>query len=151
MRATQKALDDICRAALAVPTEKLAWTPGGEARSALAQMQEVASSATWVLNIATERKPPVFDEHALREAKRVQASYDTLEKCIAAAQSSTGALCQAIAQFPDRDLDEEIQLPFGGGVIMTMADVLGMHQWNLVYHLGQINQIQLMLGDRQMH
>jgi hypothetical protein len=34
---------------------------------------------------------------------------------------------------------------------VTIADVLGMHYWNLTYHLGQINQIQMMLGDRQMH
>lgn len=32
-----------------------------------------------------------------------------------------------------------------------MADVLFLHSWNLTYHLGQINQLQLMLGDREMH
>jgi hypothetical protein len=42
-------------------------------------------------------------------------------------------------------------MPFGGGVVMTMADILSLPSWNMVYHLGQINQIQLMLGDREMH
>jgi len=36
-------------------------------------------------------------------------------------------------------------------MIMTMADVLMLQRWNLTYHLGQINQIQLMLGDAEMH
>jgi len=29
--------------------------------------------------------------------------------------------------------------------------VIGKHAWNLAYHQGQINQIQLLLGDKQMH
>ena len=57
----------------------------------------------------------------------------------------------AISDFPEGKLDEEITLPFGGGMTMTMADLLGLPYWNTVYHLGQINQIQLMLGDREMH
>ena len=34
---------------------------------------------------------------------------------------------------------------------MTLADVMMLCYWNIVYHLGQINQIQLMLGDEEMH
>ena len=151
MRATQKALDDVCRAAMAVPADKLDWVPLGEARPVLSQMQEMATAGTWFIPIVRDRKPPEFDEHARREAIRLRRSYDTLEKCVEAARSSTSELCQEIAAFPDSALEEEMRLPFGGGVVMTMADVLGMHQWNLVYHLGQINQLQLMLGDREMH
>ena len=44
-----------------------------------------------------------------------------------------------------------MSLPFGGGMTVSMADVLMMHYWNATYHLGQINQIQLMLGDKAMH
>jgi hypothetical protein len=34
---------------------------------------------------------------------------------------------------------------------MTFAEILSLHHWNMVYHLGQINQIQLILGDKVMH
>jgi hypothetical protein len=151
VRATQKALDDVCRAALSVPADKLEWVPMGDARSVLSQMQEVATAGAWFIPLVRDRKPPEFDEHARREAVRLRRSYDTLEKCVEAARNTTSDLCQAIADFPDVALEDEMQLPFGGGVVMTMADVLGMHNWNMVYHLGQINQIQLMLGDRDMH
>ena len=151
VRATQKALDDVCRAALSVPPDRLEWIPMGEARHVLSQMQEVATAGTWFIPIIRDRKPPEFDEHARREALRLRKSYDTLEKCIEGARTSPSILGQAIAAFPDNALEDEMRLPFGGGVLMTMADVLGMHQWNMVYHLGQINQIQLMLGDREMH
>ncbi len=151
VRATQKALDDVCRAALSVPADKLEWVPMGDVRTVLSQMQEVATAGSWFLPIVRDRRQPEFDEHARKEAVRLRKSYDTVEKCVEAARNSTSDLCIAIAAFPDSDLEDEMRLPFGGGVVMTMADVLGMHQWNLVYHLGQINQIQLMLGDKEMH
>lgn len=151
VRATQKALDDVCRAAQSVPEDKIEWIPMGDARSVLSQMQEVATAGAWFIPLVRDRKQPEFDEHARKEAIKIRQSYDTLDKCIEAARNSTSDLCQAIAAFPESALEEEMNLPFGGGVVMTMADVLGMHNWNLVYHLGQINQIQLMLGDREMH
>ncbi len=151
VRSTQRALDDVCRAALAVPAEKVEWVPLGDVRSVLSQMQEIATAGNWFLPIVKDRKPPEFDEHARKEAMRLRQSFDTVEKCVEAAKDSTSNLCRAISAFPDSALEEEMRLPFGGGITMTGADILGMHQWNMVYHLGQINQIQLMLGDRDMH
>jgi hypothetical protein len=151
VRQTQKALDDICRSALAVPADKLEWSPGGSARPVLSQMQEIATSASWFIPLVRDRQVPEFSEHAMVEARRLMLSHDTLEKCIEAARQTTSELCQVIAAFPDDRLEDEMTLPFGGGIVATMADVLGMHTWNMTYHLGQINQIQLMLGDRAMH
>ena len=151
VRSTQKALDDVCRAALAVEAEKHDWEPMGHARSVLSQMQEIAASGTWFLPIFRDMKAPEFDEHARKEAVRLRQSYDSVDKCVEAAKISMGELCQAIADFPDELLDHEVQMPFGGGMTLTMADTLSMPGWNMTYHLGQINQIQLMLGDREMH
>ncbi|MBN9501006.1 MAG: hypothetical protein BGO01_14390 [Armatimonadetes bacterium 55-13] len=151
VKQTQKAADDICRSALAVPLDKSDWAPGGEARSALNQMQEVATQVAWFLPILRDRQMPDFDEHARKEAVRIRQSYDTVEKCVAEVRRSTSELSQVIATFPDSAMEDEITLPFGGGMVLTMADVLGLPYWNMVYHLGQINQIQLLLGDREMH
>lgn len=151
VKQTQKAVDDICRSAEAVPTDKAEWLPGEAARSVLSQMQEVAAQAKWFLPVIQERAVPAFDGHAIEEAKRLRESFDSIAMCAEASRESTVALCQAISEFPEDKLDEEITLPFGGGMTMTMGDVLGLPYWNMVYHLGQINQIQLMLGDREMH
>lgn len=151
VKQTQKAVDDICRSAEAVPLDKAEWLPGEAARSVLSQMQEVAAQAKWFLPVIQERTVPVFDRHAIEEAKRLRESFDSISMCAEVARESTVALCQAISEFPEDKLDEEITLPFGGGMTMTMGDVLGLPYWNMVYHLGQINQIQLMLGDREMH
>jgi hypothetical protein len=151
VRMTQKALDDVCRAALAVEPDKVDWTPGGEARSVLSQMQEIAMAGKWFLPIIRDREVPEFGGHAQREAVRLRKSYDSLEKCVDGARATTSDLCTAILEFPDEHLEHEMQVPFAGGAVMTMADLIAMHYWNTVYHLGQINQIQLLLGDKEMH
>ena len=148
VRQTQKALDDIARAARAIPADRADWSPGGESRSALNQMQEVSTAANWFLPMVRDRTLPKFDEHAREEAAKLRQSFDDIERCIDAGRTSTSDLCQAIQAFPDSQLEEEMTLPFG---TFTMADILGLHYWNLIYHLGQINQIQLLLGDRAMH
>ncbi|MFZ4507449.1 MAG: DinB family protein [Fimbriimonas sp.] len=150
VRATQKALDDVERAALATPDDRRAWSPGGQSRSVLGQMQELARAATWLLPIIEHGQVPNFDNHARREAEEALA-FDTVEECIQAARESTSELCRAILETPDEDLEEEIKLPFGGGMILTLAEVIDLHRWNLIYHLGQINQIQLIIGDGEMH
>ncbi|CAN5516559.1 hypothetical protein BH11ARM2_BH11ARM2_30230 [soil metagenome] len=143
---TLGSLDDVCRAALAVPTDKADWSPGGEARSTLDQMREVATGAELFLPLVRGDGMPDFSVHM-----RTRAGLIDVESCAALARESTSNLCREIAAFPDERLDEEIALPFAGGVRWTMAELLGKHHWNLTYHLGQISQIQLMLGDRAMH
>ena len=75
----------------------------------------------------------------------------TVDECVEEARRTTSELCRSIMDFPDQGLEEEVTLPFGQGLTLSMADLLYLHAWNLTYHHGQINQIQLMLGDHEMH
>lgn len=145
VKMTQHALDDVCRAALAVPVDKRDWSPGGKARSTVNQMREIASTPSVMI--------PIFQgAHSSRhETGRIPGSPDTVEQCVEVARSEFGRMCQIISAFPDIRMDEEIQTPFEEGSLITMADALMLPYWNLAYHLGQINQIQLMLGDSEMH
>ena len=146
VKLTQKAVEDVCRAALAVPEDKRSWSPMGEARSVLSQMQEIATQPAFFVPIIRDGQTPAFDEHAREQALKLRQSFDSVEKCIEAARKATTELCQAMAAVPDARLEQEMTLPFGGGMTLTMADILAMPSWNTIYHLGQINQIQLMLG-----
>jgi len=148
---TQRAVEDVCRTALALPEDKGDWSPGGDARSALNQMQEIAMQGAWFLTIIREGNMPAFGGKAMKEVDRIGVTHGTLPACVEKAKETTAQLCQAIIEFPLDRLDDEVVLPFGGGIAMTMADVIALPYWNMIYHLGQINQIQLMLGDREMH
>ena len=117
----------------------------------LGQMREIASSGYFFIPILKDRKPPVFSGEAMRETQSRMDSFETVADCIASARIVTGEINTLILAIPDDELEKEIDLPFGGGMRVTIADVCGMHYWNMVYHLGQINQVQLMLGDRDMH
>lgn len=151
VRMTQRALQDLIRAAEAFPSDRLEWSPAPTGRSALSMMQEAATSARWLLPLIESGSMPAFDDHARREAAALRASYDDLPKCVAASLAGTGELCRAILALPDSQLEQEIQVPFGGGTMMTLADVSSLHYWNLVYHLGQLSYIQTLYGDLEMH
>jgi len=151
VRITQKALDDVCRAATAVPIEKQDWVPMGEARSVLNQMQEVAVAANWFHDIIQDLRVTREPERDIDEMMNRARELKTVDECVETARKTTAELCRAISTFPPEALDLEVTLPFGEGQTASMADMLYMHAWNLTYHLGQINQIQLMLGDREMH
>ena len=151
VRQIQTSLDDVVRAARAVPEDRLDWSAGGLSRSVLSQMQEIAVSGAFFLPVIRDGSMPELDDHGRRELLRLRQSYDTLEKCVDAAQAGNASLCAVVMDLPDARLDEEVWLPLGGGMNLTVAEVIGKHSWNLIYHLGQINQIQLMLGDRTMH
>ncbi len=150
VRQTYRALEDICRAALAVPEERHDWGPEG-ARSALSQMQEIALAPKWFIPIIAHRGVAAAGDHADKARQATRRTFATIQECVEEARSGTNELCDAIASFPDDELDREVQLPFGPGLTVTMAEVLGLHYWNMTYHLGQINYIQTLLGDREMH
>lgn len=149
VRRTQSALDDIVRAAKAIPSQQIDWSPGGAARSTLAQMREIAQTGDRFLPLIAG-DAHVFEGHAAREEAAISGS-EGLDDLVAQARSGVARLCQAIMAIPDAELEGEITLPFGGGMVMTLADALGLPAWNMTYHLGQINQIGLILGDRRMH
>ncbi|MCU0317133.1 MAG: DinB family protein [Fimbriimonadaceae bacterium] len=149
VRMTHKALDDLLRAVEALPEDKRDWKPGPTGRSALDQLQECALVPMLYSKILQEREAPSRDDHVQfrRQAKELK----TFEACREAAMTQTSAFCALVLDFPDEDLEFEMNLPFNGGMNLTLADLVALHYWNLSYHLGQVNYIQTLLGDPNMH
>ena len=149
VRMTQRALADLVRSVEAVPVDKQDWHPAEHARSALDQLREVAVVPQFHLMLLRDGHMPTGADHA--RFREEAATLLTVEEAVKAAMTSTNDLCEIISTFPDDRLEEEITLPFGGGMHVSMADVLTIHYWNMVYHHGQVNYIQTLLGDREMH
>jgi hypothetical protein len=146
VKQTQRALDDVLRAVEAIPVDKQGWKPAETARSSLELMEEMANFPVFLLPIVEKGFVPDFGDHG--EFKK---TFDSYEASRSAAVEGNTRLCNAISSFPDSRMEEEVTLPFVGGLVMTMADVLGLQLWNLTYHHGQLNYIQTILGDLEMH
>jgi uncharacterized damage-inducible protein DinB len=148
IKVTQRAVSDLVRAVESLPPDRADWSPPG-ARSALDQLWEVALVPEALINFL-EGDQGAFEGHAqkMRSQRRAAGALDDLAQ---RAVSETARLCAYIASCPDHLLEEELTLPMGGGTTWTRADLLMHHYWNAVYHLGQVNYIQTMLGDLDMH
>jgi hypothetical protein len=150
IRMTREALEGIFRTARHVPSDKIDdWSPMGEARSVLSQLIEIALSPSYLTPLA-EGRAPKMDEAAVEARKKAESSIHTLDDAERVAQANFEDFYAAVACVPDDDLDKEQKIPWRDAPI-TRADALFTAYWNIVYHMGQINYIQMMLGDREMH
>jgi len=148
---TQRALDDLIRAVDAMDPESREWVPAATSRSALHQLRELAVSTTLLTKVIKSGTGGHLDAHARAVSGDMLDSVTTYEEARDKTRDGTAEVCSLIANFPDDQLEDDVVLPFGGGIRLTMADCLGLHYWNLVYHCGQVNYIQTMLGDLKMH
>lgn len=142
---------DLVRTVRAMPADKLDWKPMEEGRSALDQLQEVAQMPTFLAAVLQARAMPNFNPQQMGEARQARKAWTTVDACEEQLKKNDAALFKAIRNFPDEELEKTVTLPFGGGMVRSMADIMLTHYWNATYHLGQINYIQTLLGDRDMH
>ena len=141
---TEVITEGLCRTIRAIPEDKLDWKPFDNGRSALDQMQECAVSPEIFLR-ALNGGGYVYTD----DLKDKRKALKTVGEAEAALRNNTAELLKNIRELPDSRLEEPIDLPWGA--TWRLVDVANMHFWNLTYHVGQINYIQTMLGDFDMH
>lgn len=145
---TADAYARLLRAARAVPSERAQWTVNEHGRSTLDQVQEVAVITRSFPAIVRAASFASFDRSAFDAAK---TEMPTLEAAIAAVDAALPELLDVIRGYPVDQLEDPIMLPFRGGTPSTMARLLAMPAWNTTYHDGQVNFIQRLYGDLEMH
>ncbi len=151
IRTIDRSLSDLFRNARAMPEDKLVWKPAEANRSGLEILQECAQSLAWP---RTMLKPGAFSgdmSEAFAAAQSERESWTTVEACEQAARAKWVETRQFILDYPEDDLDRQIPLPFAPDLVLSVAEILSSPYWNLTYHLGQLNYVQLMYGDREMH
>lgn len=148
---TEKSFKDIFRTARAVPEDKLSWKPAESSRSALEQLQECAQSPIWSVGLLNDRQVPDFTPEMFEQFRTERAAWTTVDACEAEALNRLPKLLDAIDRFPESDMQQTLFLPFGAGQAFAYWEIMMFAYWNAVYHTGQINFIQTMYGDMQMH
>ncbi len=147
---TEQAVKSLFDTARYVPADKLEWKPLDNGRSCLDQLQECAQAPTWFQSILETRQVQEFDPAKYEEMRVARRQWDTLEKCEEVCRTNTAKLIETIRNFPDEHLSTGIPHPFAPGETIKLAHVMLWHYWNTVYHIGQINYIQTLLGDFEM-
>jgi hypothetical protein len=149
IKLTKGAVDMLFNNARHIPADKLDWQPMGEARSVMSQVIECAGAAYFFASVLKGEPMDMNDPAQQEKRKQFEASLTTIEAVEDAARKSHEILYSVIASVPDGDLDELCPMPWNPN--NTKADIIFAPYWNLVYHIGQINYLQLMLGDTEMH
>lgn len=147
---TQSAVNNLFMSAKRVPADKLDWKPLELGRSVIDQLQECAMSANWSIQLLKERAFPDLSPEIMAEYENTRKQWTTLEQCEGACRAATDQLLDAIRAFPEDDLGTKIHVPFGPNHDWSIYDAMGLHAWNCTYHMGQINYIQTLYGDKSM-
>lgn len=148
---TQQALTALFRTARHVPADKWLWSPMGAARSAQSQVAECALTPLLYLSLLDGPFFDMSDPEVRTRGEEMMATLDTVDAAEAAAQQQYASLYARFESLTDADLEKTVHLPFGGGRDVPMADFIFLPYQNIVYHTGQINYLQTMLGDQEMH
>lgn len=145
---TRDVADSLVRTVQAMPAEKQTWKPLDVGRNAHDMVVECAAANFFVADALSHREIPQMDPHK-RDELRAQA--DTMDKALPLLRESVERLIRAQENFPDEFLPQTVTLPFGAGLTRSFAWVMMIGYWNMAYHLGQINYIQTLYGDMDMH
>lgn len=150
-RMTREALEALFRAARHLPEDRLDWTPMGEARTLRTLLYECAMTTPFYIAAAQGRMEEfasLAPDEAMQELwRRRSEAAGILEGAEAVARETFDELCKALEAVPDVRLRDLQPHPMDPSRQATTADLLFLAYWNLVYHTGQINYLQTMLGD----
>jgi hypothetical protein len=152
IKMTKEAVNGLFKTAGHVPADKQNdWKPMGEARSTLSQVTECALTPHFFVQLLKGESIDFASPEADAKRKQAEAAITSIEIAEEAARKNYEMFYAVIAEIPDSALDEEHSVPWNPTEKVTTADVLFFPYWNIVYHIGAINYIQLLLGDTDMH
>ncbi len=137
-----QATADLETALMRLPEDKRHWSAGGDARTAIDMLAEVAIvNGDAAEMIETRKGMANFDLEGLARHKAgLWADWPKLKSLL---DENTARVVAAIRTVPDADLQSEIAMPWGP---MTLTQIMEYPYWNAKYHEGQINFIASMLG-----
>ena len=144
------AMESTIAAARATAPDKLTWSPDGKSRSALAQLCECGQACEWFTHILDARGEGVgFDPESFKEAQIAQRRASNIDVVEADVRAHTAAFCEALLNLPAEDGSKQVELFPGFHLSLNHLMLLPLE--NFAYHQGQINYIQTLYGDKDMH
>ena len=125
-----------------LPDDKLAWVPMGQAKTPLLIMAECAGALKWVASELRGQSDPGVYERVM------QGTYTSREEVLALLAEAEAELYGAMEALTAEQLAETRQVFWGQA---TVGELLWTGATHTIYHAGQLNYIQTLLGDTEMH
>lgn len=147
---TRRAAAAVFKAARAVPADKLEWSPNELGRSVLDQARECAMCPEWAVQVITGEMPEWTDE-LQAQMKATMDGWKTIDDCQRECDTRLAKLEELYRSLGDDRLSETKWLPYDGGRDFTVLEMMEYPRWNFDYHEGQINYVQTLYGDKDMH
>jgi hypothetical protein len=135
------------RAALAVHEDKLSWKPLDNGRTVLDALGSAAQAPLLCAAILRGERPSpaMFPQ---MEAERASWTRDDALRHL---EGNTEALLEALQKVDDAKLDEPLFLPMGGGKTLPLGAWALMAYRSFAARTAQINYIQTLYGDFELH
>lgn len=146
LSAALKAREDFVRAARAVPEARRQWCPGALTPHVIHIVAHAAAANTFLAAIIGDQPLPYRTQD---EQSAAVEGCTTLEMAETFLNRSVTAVCDAIATVAPERLAEQIMMPWGER--MSLALSLMAPAQHMRYHEGQVNYIQVLLGDDEYH
>ncbi|MHB0911959.1 MAG: DinB family protein [Armatimonadota bacterium] len=134
---TMETAQTLCKDATYIPEERLDWSPMDYGKSANAILSECAKANFQIAAAIRGGSPKEAGEGA---------DFTALKDYVI---DSAQKVCETIDSLSDSDLEADVQMPWGA--IMPMSVAIFLPSSHMSYHDGQINYIQLLLGDTRFH
>ncbi|MBC7529676.1 MAG: DinB family protein [Chthonomonadaceae bacterium] len=131
---------------MAIEEEKRNVSPGGVARTPLYMTAECAAINGMVAGFF---RGEVIAMPSQEERDAFIGSFDTTEKVLTLLETNTTALAEALSNLHDDQLAETVMTPFGRE--MSRFEFADMIVGHMNYHRGQLNYVQTLYGDSEMH
>lgn len=137
--------DALWRSVHAMPKEKLDWKTAETARTARDVIEEIVMTTGYSAELISSQRMPEMGSVESKAGKSDKKDMAELEKDH---RANIKKYLEAVKNFPVEDLLKTLDLPWGK---MTFLQCIAYPYWNMIYHWGQINYIQTMYGDKEMH
>ena len=129
----------------ATPDAKLNSGSGGVSRPAIEIVVECGSVNGMVTGALTGVAPAPSDPE---QRKAFVASLQTKESVLTYLEQQTQQLLAAVDGVDENKLGDMVETPLGPMTLFGLVELSAMH---MMYHDGQLNYIQAMHGDSEMH
>jgi len=130
----------------AIPDDKWHATYGGCTKSACDAAVDSIGTLAWTAKALAGNAEAVGESDL---AARLRADCSTKEGAIAKLQASGNAFMAALSDASDESLNAIVTAPWGVDMpLFAIAQIAASHVW---YHDGQLNYIQMLLGDENIH